>query len=446
MVFKVLYLLILLYTIFLLNFVNEIRTDLKYSETKNMIQKNTKIQMLHSLNIMKNNFKINKEIANEFFRTFLYSPEKERVFESLFAVHPNVVGVFEYKANDFVEYKNKYSKGFNTNIIKTNIKDIEVFKKDKKNQYYIIKKKIDKKSSFLIVFNMKAFFEKNFKNPMYNSSVFNKTSLIYNDNLNININNTEFKIYQSILTKDDIIGKKFKLSGNEYYIFEEPKKEYRYYKKENKYHKMMIDLMYMILFSGFVLMFAIYYLSYMDKSKKELKNLADKDALTNAYNKRKFEELMNERIAKNISKPIKQSIIFFDIDWFRDVNNNHGHDFGDFVLKKFTGLIHKHVRDKDIFARWGGEEFALVLDGVGLKSAVYKAECLRKLIEKTSFDKIHITSSFGVVEIDPVLHRNSASVLKEVDEYLYMAKNDGRNNVKSALNPLKKNDSENFSE
>lgn len=161
--------------------------------------------------------------------------------------------------------------------------------------------------------------------------------------------------------------------------------------------------------------------------EKELKHEASYDSLTNIYNRKMFNRLVIEKITK--AKVEKKSFIFIimDIDYFKKVNDYHGHLVGDEVLKSIVKVVKSHIRDTDIFARWGGEEFVLVLD-VDMKKGLEITENLRHHIELEELDVVKtVTCSFGVTEF-----RDKDSIddmIKRADNALYRAKDNGRNQV-----------------
>ena len=127
------------------------------------------------------------------------------------------------------------------------------------------------------------------------------------------------------------------------------------------------------------------------------------------------------------------SLLFLDIDYFKKINDTYGHDAGDYVLKKTTKIIHANIRDEDIFARWGGEEFALLLPETEIADAVIVAKRIRKIIEETSFryckKKLSLTISIGISNIKKLKKRSISELVKNADTALYKAKHNGRNRV-----------------
>ena len=162
--------------------------------------------------------------------------------------------------------------------------------------------------------------------------------------------------------------------------------------------------------------------------QKQLQLMAFNDSLTGIYNRQRFNEELQKEIQrfKRVKEPL--SLIMFDIDKFKDFNDNFGHQRGDKVLVDICSLISEHIREVDIFARWGGEEFSIILPNTSKEKALLVAQSLRSRIEKFNCDDgLNITASFGV---DTIKHEDTLESLeKRVDEALYLAKKNGRNRV-----------------
>jgi len=172
----------------------------------------------------------------------------------------------------------------------------------------------------------------------------------------------------------------------------------------------------------------------MEEEAKMLERLATTDPLTKIYNRLKLNELLSFEIKKVSRYGMPLSLIMLDIDHFKNINDEHGHDVGDCVLVKLCETISAGIRDSDVFARWGGEEFMIMLPNTNLSGATSTAEHLRAALEETNFGAAgRVTASFGVAE-----HSKGGSLhelLKLVDDALYEAKRAGRNRV-IAANPL----------
>ncbi len=163
-------------------------------------------------------------------------------------------------------------------------------------------------------------------------------------------------------------------------------------------------------------------------SEIELVRLATTDPLTSLTNRRKFEECFireNER-EKRYSAGL--SLIFCDVDRFKKINDTYGHEVGDRVLKKVAQVLQNGIRVNDTAARWGGEEFVLLVSNSTAESGRALAESLRqKIFEAEGMPIDTISASFGVTNVheDDVLD----TVIKRADEALYLAKDNGRNRV-----------------
>jgi diguanylate cyclase (GGDEF)-like protein len=140
-----------------------------------------------------------------------------------------------------------------------------------------------------------------------------------------------------------------------------------------------------------------------------------------------FEKIANE-IEQSKRYDTSFCIILLDIDHFKKFNDNYGHLKGDEVLVKLSETIKSHVRSSDTFARWGGEEFIILLEKTTIDKAELIAEHFRKSIENMKIKGIEtVTSSFGVTQY--IKGDDDNSILKRADDSLYMAKNNGRNRV-----------------
>ncbi|MBL6990878.1 MAG: GGDEF domain-containing protein [Bacteriovoracaceae bacterium] len=157
------------------------------------------------------------------------------------------------------------------------------------------------------------------------------------------------------------------------------------------------------------------------------------DELTGCYNKTFFNSTCDMEMRKSKIMGHNLSLIIIDLDHFKKVNDTHGHDAGDFILKEMPSLIRNHgLRAKDIFARYGGEEFVVLLPETDLQQAADLASRLRALIQKHKFMygdiEIPVTGSFGVSQnLDNV--KDGVELFKLADQAVYKSKEDGRNRV-----------------
>ena len=181
-------------------------------------------------------------------------------------------------------------------------------------------------------------------------------------------------------------------------------------KKSTKHYYRYVLLVFVIL------AFIVFYI--LLKKNKKIEQEAFNDELTEILNRRGVLEKIN-----NIEKG---SVLFFDIDHFKNINDTYGHDFGDFVLKEIGKILKSSFRKSDIIGRWGGEEFVIILPNTDYKTAMRVAEKLRKDIENHNFDNVKVTISIGVSEYQNDLE----NAIKMADEALYKAKNSGRNQVR----------------
>jgi diguanylate cyclase (GGDEF)-like protein/PAS domain S-box-containing protein len=163
----------------------------------------------------------------------------------------------------------------------------------------------------------------------------------------------------------------------------------------------------------------------------ELARQASHDHLTGLYNRLKFEEMIDLEIERAKRYGTQFSVVMFDIDHFKRVNDEFGHAVGDCVLRRLADVVGQQVRRTDILARWGGEEFMLLLSETGLEHALQLAEATRRRVGQTHFQSLEsLTISLGVAEYRP--GETVATLLKRVDDALYGAKKGGRNRTVAA--------------
>lgn len=169
-------------------------------------------------------------------------------------------------------------------------------------------------------------------------------------------------------------------------------------------------------------------------------NMAIQDGMTGIHNKRYFMEFLEREIAVCVRHSHPLTLVMFDVDHFKKINDGHGHLAGDAVLKDLAARIKPRIRREDLFARYGGEEFACVLPSTALPGGIVFAEHLRTLIEEraTVFDNqvIKFTISLGVTTLHRETGVDPASLIKRADENLYSAKRNGRNRVVPSLQDL----------
>ena len=166
----------------------------------------------------------------------------------------------------------------------------------------------------------------------------------------------------------------------------------------------------------------------IEKRSKTLELLAATDPLTQIYNRMKIGHLMETEIARSIKTKRALSLVAIDIDYFKKINDTYGHQVGDDVLIKVVDIIKSKIRNNDIFGRWGGEEFMLLLVGANIDVAIERAETFRESLAGHDFvQPTTVTSSFGVSTFKE--GDTMGSFIKRADEALYAAKRNGRNRV-----------------
>lgn len=159
-----------------------------------------------------------------------------------------------------------------------------------------------------------------------------------------------------------------------------------------------------------------------------------RDGMTNAYNKRYFLDMLSREVKRRQRNKAPLSLLMIDVDEFKALNDTHGHPAGDEVLIQIVRRLTSTIREEDVVARFGGEEFALLLCETSTEEAVHVAERCRQNIESAPFltreGEIEMTISVGVATVDelnPFL--GSEALISLADQNLYLAKNRGRNQV-----------------
>ena len=168
---------------------------------------------------------------------------------------------------------------------------------------------------------------------------------------------------------------------------------------------------------------------------ENLKDAAVIDPLTGCYNRREFETQINRHIAMASRHKSPLSLFMFDLDFFKKINDTHGHLGGDLVLKEIALLVKDSIRTGDVLARYGGEEFIAILPETDKAKAMELADRLRSKIAgmRIPFNGniIRVTASFGVSELTPNSDRDR--IIQDADTMLYKAKLNGRNTVMPGL-------------
>jgi diguanylate cyclase (GGDEF)-like protein len=176
------------------------------------------------------------------------------------------------------------------------------------------------------------------------------------------------------------------------------------------------------------------YHDHLDESfQQQMYEAALRDGLTKAFNKKYFLDRLESEFAYARRHKSHLSLVMFDVDFFKKVNDNYGHLAGDYVLARLAKLTAAAVRTEDVFARYGGEEFGVICRAVELRKAGMFAERLRLLIESSSFEyegqRVPVTVSIGVSATPEIDVETSTELIGSADEALYEAKRSGRNRV-----------------
>lgn len=165
---------------------------------------------------------------------------------------------------------------------------------------------------------------------------------------------------------------------------------------------------------------------YAAKMRSDLQKLIEMDPLTSLYNRRSC----NNQLSRLFQKGDSFTVVMCDIDWFKKINDQYGHDAGDYVLVKISEMIRENVADCGFASRWGGEEFLLIYT-VGFEEALQKVEALQKSVREYDYHYderlIKVTMTFGMKEWEAGI--SYENLIKEADHKLYNGKKNGRNRI-----------------
>ena len=169
----------------------------------------------------------------------------------------------------------------------------------------------------------------------------------------------------------------------------------------------------------------------LELEARELVGQAHTDPLTGALNRQGLRAALMQRLETPAHYGTEMAVIFMDLDHFKRINDGHGHDAGDEVLRRFAAIIRREVRSADKLVRWGGEEFLLVCPETTREHAAKLAEKLRSAMMAQDWPHaLNVTSSFGVTALNP--EEDIGSAIARADAALYVAKSSGRNRVEVA--------------
>jgi len=170
---------------------------------------------------------------------------------------------------------------------------------------------------------------------------------------------------------------------------------------------------------------------HLESLVRNLETQAGTDKLTGAYNRRTWDVEIRREFSKARRQGQRLCLVMTDLDLFKHVNDEHGHQRGDRVLQEFTQCLRQAVRASDTLFRMGGEEFAVLLPGTDIENGRVTAEKLRARVADTPLDGLPITASFGVAETDG--NESPDELYRRADQALYAAKANGRNRVEIAV-------------
>nr|WP_244270888.1 sensor domain-containing diguanylate cyclase [Thioalkalivibrio sp. ALJ1] len=172
----------------------------------------------------------------------------------------------------------------------------------------------------------------------------------------------------------------------------------------------------------------------LERNQAELERQAFYDRLTGVANRRYFESLLDREVQRAERYGQVFSLVMFDLDHFKDVNDTYGHAIGDAVLQDVTRVAGERLRSSDVLGRWGGEEFMVLLPGDGAETGARVAEAIRARVAGHAFPRVgEVTVSLGVAEF--YAEEPRSELLRRLDEAMYRAKREGRNRVAVAAPP-----------
>jgi len=167
----------------------------------------------------------------------------------------------------------------------------------------------------------------------------------------------------------------------------------------------------------------------------EIEFVSSIDSLTQVANRKKFETELEKEILRANRYHHPLSLVLFDVDFFKQINDIHGHKIGDTVLHTLSQEVSLNIRDVDLFARWGGDEFVIIFPELTLEIANKTCEKIKlKLSENITLKELSVTCSFGVVQYTE--SETLDDIFQRADKLLFMAKDHGRNKIYSTKDEL----------
>lgn len=228
----------------------------------------------------------------------------------------------------------------------------------------------------------------------------------------------------------------FKKAGRKVYMNSRLVPEFKWYlivaQEEIAEERLLLKTVVGNAFLGFLVTAAVLVLAHFTFRgyQRRLEEMAATDKLTGSANRQVFEELIAQTLRAAERKKENVSVVMFDLDLFKKINDTHGHIKGDKVLKSVAGRIRRLIRASDILCRWGGEEFVVLLTDCNMKNGRERAERMRRSVEGNRVEEIQVTISLGVAEYCP--GESPEELLDRADQALYQAKSEGRNRVACA--------------
>ena len=166
----------------------------------------------------------------------------------------------------------------------------------------------------------------------------------------------------------------------------------------------------------------------LQQAREELERLAETDPMTGLYNRMKMDKTLTSEIQRATRYQTTFSIVLFDLDNFKEINDTRGHQIGDQLLEELAKVIRHRVRNTDVIGRWGGDEFLIISPETNLEDAALLAETIRITLSTHNFkNDIHITSSFGVATW--MENDSQDTLIDRADKALYKAKGSGKDQV-----------------
>jgi len=187
------------------------------------------------------------------------------------------------------------------------------------------------------------------------------------------------------------------------------------------------DVMLMTLISCFLAIIIVELRLKVFRENVELKGMSKLDSMTKLLNHINIYDALAIEAERAVSSEVPLTIVMIDIDYFKKVNDNYGHVFGDKVILGISEILKDHTRDSDYVGRYGGEEFMLILTDTDIKKAQILSERIRSVVESNDFNGISVTVSLGLSQYD--ILENTTTTVEKADKALYRAKSNGRNRV-----------------